>query len=77
VHNPATSGCRLAIRMGEKNPTNYTIYFSRCTELTKGNASNPSELMELNSFLEIGKFGGRKYRKQFLCRKEKKTKLEL
>lgn len=27
--------------------------------------------MELSSFLETGKFGGKKYRKQFLCRKEK------
>lgn len=66
-------GCRIGVRMecaGKKKQTKTTL-FSRSTELTKGNASNPSELMELSSFLETGKFGGKKYRKQFLCRKEK------
>lgn len=39
--------------------------------LTRGNDISSSEFIALNSFLEIGKLGGRKYRKQFLNRKEK------
>ena len=39
--------------------------------LTRGNDISSSEFIALNSFLEIGKLGGRKYRKQFLNKKGK------
>ena len=38
--------------------------------LTRGNEISSSEFIALSSFLEIGKLGGRKYRKQFLNKKE-------
>lgn len=41
------------------------------TRLTKGNDISSSEFIALSSFLEMGKLGGRKYRKQFLNKKDK------
>ena len=38
--------------------------------LTRGNDISSSEFIALSSFLEMGKLGGRKYRRQFLNKKE-------
>lgn len=42
----------------------------RVGRLTRGNEISSSEFIALSSFLEMGKLGGRKYRKQFLNKKE-------